>query len=91
MARFSPFDVTSFSVVLVRLATSLTASEGVVGVGLPELPGKSFGELAHLVRLYNVATARHTITDGLLLAIFWEETLFNNVFQTDGTGVGSGK
>jgi len=60
-------------------------------VGLPQLPGKTFGAMKRLVILYNVATAKHIITDGLLLAIFWEETLFNNVFQTDGTAVGFGQ
>jgi len=60
-------------------------------LGLPELPGRTFEEMIHLVTLHNLATAKNIITDGLLLAIFWEETLFNNVFQTDGTAVGFGQ
>ncbi|HMF95356.1 MAG TPA: hypothetical protein VKE96_13710 [Vicinamibacterales bacterium] len=60
-------------------------------MGLPELPGRTFEEMVHLVTLHNLATARNLITDGLLLAIFWEETIFNNVFQTKGTAVGFGQ
>jgi len=89
-----PFAVASAGVDRLRLATSVIArekSKGVVTVGLPQLPGKTFGAMKRLVSLYNVATAKHIITDGLLLAIFWEETLFNNVFQTDGTAVGFGQ
>lgn len=53
-------------------------------------PGYSFPDMAQLVwdnnwQLY------HVFPDELLLAIFWEETLFNNIAQPNGTAVGFGQ
>jgi len=53
-------------------------------------PGYSFQAMAKLVydnnwQLYSV------FTDELLMAIFWEETQFNNIPQLKGTAVGFGQ
>jgi hypothetical protein len=53
-------------------------------------PGKSFVQMFDLVYSYNFAKA--TFSDRLLIGIFWEESMFNNVFQVGGgTGVGFGQ
>lgn len=53
-------------------------------------PGFSFQEMVNLVydnnwQLYQV------FSDALLIAIFWEETQFNNIAQEKGTAVGLGQ
>ena len=53
-------------------------------------PGYSYPDMAKLVfdsnwQLY------HVFPGELLLAIFWEETLFNNIPQPNGTAVGFGQ
>ena len=53
-------------------------------------PGYTFDAIAKLV--YDHHWQLHTMfTDALLLAIFWEETQFNNVPQLKGTAVGFGQ
>jgi hypothetical protein len=57
---------------------------------MPSAPGKSFVQMFDLI--YSNNFARPTFSDRLLIAIFWEETLFNNIFQIGGgTGVGFGQ
>jgi hypothetical protein len=56
----------------------------------PKLPGKSFADMYELTFLGN--RYKEDFSDHLLLAIFWEETCFNNVAQTGkGTAVGFGQ
>lgn len=53
-------------------------------------PGKSFVQMFDLVYSYNFAKA--TFSDRLMIGIFWEESMFNNVFQVGGgTGIGFGQ
>ena len=54
------------------------------------LPGFSFEERASLV-YDNNRDYYQTFGDSLLIAIFWEETMFNNVAQEQGTAVGLGQ
>jgi hypothetical protein len=57
-----------------------------------KLPGRSFAYMANLLNVnFQVLTPTPFGTE-LMLAIFWEETLFNNIFQTgSGNGVGFGQ
>jgi hypothetical protein len=60
------------------------------GNALPTTPGKSFVKMFDLIYRNNIA--RKQFSDRLLIAIFWEESLFNNVFQGGaGTAVGFGQ
>lgn len=57
---------------------------------IPKLPGKSFADMYELTYLGN--KYKDDFSDRLLLAIFWEETCFNNIHQTGkGTAVGFGQ
>lgn len=57
---------------------------------LPKQPGKSFADMYQLTWLGN--QYKEDYSDRLLLAIFWEETCFNNIKQTGkGTAVGFGQ
>lgn len=62
-------------------------------VALPQLPGKSVVQMYKLIREHRVKHLENVFTDYLLLAICWEETKFNNVFQggSGGTGIGFGQ
>ncbi len=57
-----------------------------------KLPGCSFAYISHLVNLnFQILTPTPFGTE-LMLAIFWEETFFNNMFQTgSGNAVGFGQ
>jgi len=53
-------------------------------------PSLSFVKMFDLIYTYNFAKA--TFSDRLLIGIFWEESMFNNVLQTGGgTGTGFGQ
>ncbi|HXI59281.1 MAG TPA: hypothetical protein VNO55_24610 [Polyangia bacterium] len=53
-------------------------------------PGKSFVEMFDLI--YSNNFVRADFPDRLLIGIFWEESLFNNVYQIGGgTGIGFGQ
>lgn len=55
-------------------------------------PGRSYAYMSHLVSMNFQIWTPTPISRELLLAIFWEETLFNNIFQTgSGTAVGFGQ
>lgn len=57
---------------------------------LPKAPGKSFADMYELTFLGN--RFKDDFSDRLLLAIFWEETCFNNIHQSGkGTAVGFGQ
>jgi hypothetical protein len=53
-------------------------------------PSKSFVKMFDLIYTYNFM--KSTFSDRLLIGIFWEESMFNNVFQIGGgTGMGFGQ
>lgn len=54
------------------------------------LPGFSFQDMSVLTYEWNWALY-HVFTDELLMAIFWEETQFNNIPQVKGSAVGLGQ
>jgi hypothetical protein len=61
-------------------------------MGIPKLPGNSFAYMRGLILKNNHLLSQLPFDPELVLAIFWEETLFNNIFQADaGTGVGFGQ
>jgi hypothetical protein len=58
----------------------------------PDLPGRSFGYMWHLLGLNFQVLGPTPVSTELMLAIFWEESFFNNVFQAGaGTAVGFGQ
>ncbi|MGH9820919.1 MAG: hypothetical protein ACRD43_12175, partial [Pyrinomonadaceae bacterium] len=59
---------------------------------LPTTPGKSYAYMVGLLNQYFSIMAPTPMTSYTMLAIFWEETMFNNIAQIDaGTGVGFGQ
>jgi hypothetical protein len=59
---------------------------------LPKTPGKSYFAMRDLISARRIRSLRDVFTDELILAICWEETLFNNVRQeAPGTAVGFGQ
>ncbi len=56
----------------------------------PRLPAFSFRQMENLVFNYNWELPA-IFSDALLMAIFWEETQFNNMHQEHGTAVGLGQ
>ena len=56
---------------------------------IPTLPGKSFVEMFDLVYTHN--RYKQDFSDRLMIAIFWEESIFNNIKQTRGTALGFGQ
>jgi hypothetical protein len=55
-------------------------------------PGKSFIQMYKLICEHRVNRLKEIFTDELLLAICWEETFFNNVYQRGGgTAIGFGQ
>ncbi len=62
------------------------------GKPTPNTPGKSFVKMFDLIYTTNSKFNRKEFSDRFLMAIFWEESLFNNVFQGGkGTAVGFGQ
>ena len=53
-------------------------------------PGNSVATISNLINENNGAD-NALVTDQLLMAIFWEESLFNNIKQPDGTAIGFGQ
>ncbi len=60
-------------------------------MGIPRKPGCSFAYIWGLIKKNENMILPTGITPELVVAIFWEETFFNNVFQTDGTAIGYGQ
>jgi hypothetical protein len=61
-------------------------------MAIPKQPGCTFDYIWGLVDKNKSMLSGAGISPELVLGIFWEETLFNNVFQTPpGTGVGYGQ
>ena len=61
-------------------------------VGVPRKPGCPFDDIWGLVQQNKSMLVTTGISPELVIGIFWEETLFNNVFQTaPGTAVGYGQ
>src|SRR5215471_14871554 len=61
-------------------------------MALSKLPGKSVTEMHWLISSQRVMKSNSLFSDFLLMAICWEETFFNNIFQEEGgTGVGFGQ
>jgi hypothetical protein len=61
-------------------------------MGIPRKPGCSFDDIWGLVQQNKSMLVTTGISPELVMGIFWEETLFNNVFQTaPGTAVGYGQ
>ena len=54
------------------------------------IPGTDVGTMTDLINENNGAQ-NPLVTDQLLLAIFWEESLFNNIKQIGGTAIGFGQ
>jgi len=52
-------------------------------------PGNDFATMANLVN--DNGSDNPLVTDQLLIAIFWEESLFNNIKQPGGTAIGFGQ
>lgn len=56
------------------------------------LPGRSFAYMSNLISLNFQVLGPTPFETETMLAIFWEETFFNNIFQTEaGNGVGFGQ
>jgi Transglycosylase SLT domain len=53
-------------------------------------PGNSVATMSDLINENN-SSDHPLLTDQLLMAIFWEESLFNNIKQTGGTAIGFGQ
>ncbi|MEP7076994.1 MAG: hypothetical protein ABI878_14405 [Acidobacteriota bacterium] len=61
-------------------------------MALPTTPGKSYAFMVGLLNQYFSIMAPTPMTAYTMLAIFWEETMFNNIAQAEsGTGVGFGQ
>lgn len=61
-------------------------------MAIPTSPGKSFNEMAGLIFEQNSVLAPTPCTAFTMLSIFWEETLYNNILQSEsGTAVGFGQ
>ncbi|MEZ5427754.1 MAG: hypothetical protein R2747_15905 [Pyrinomonadaceae bacterium] len=57
-----------------------------------KLPGRSFAYMANLLNLNFQVLGPTPVGTELMLAIFWEETFFNNILQTgSGNAVGFGQ
>lgn len=55
------------------------------------IPARAFRYMEHLLSLNFQVLGPTPIGQELMLAIFWEETIFNNIFQSPGTAVGFGQ
>src|SRR6187401_1229856 len=61
-------------------------------MAIPKVPGMSFIGMFTLLEQWRVPLLKPVFSTELLLAICWEESLFNNVKQDgDGTAVGFGQ
>ena len=61
-------------------------------MALPTLPGKSYAYMVGLLNQFVSIIQPTPMTAFTMLAIFWEETMFNNIAQAEsGTGVGFGQ
>ena len=61
-------------------------------MALPSTPGKSYAQMVNLLTQNFSVIAPTPMSIYTMLAIFWEETIFNNIAQAEsGTGVGFGQ
>lgn len=60
-------------------------------MALPKQPGLSYQDMYRLILFNRVQMLKEVFTIELLVAICWEETLFNNIKQDPGTAVGFGQ